>query len=182
MGSIRILNDGDRFYIVFENPTEDDKKAALEFVSKRLGIKQNVEKPEGVYPAKVEPYKIPENLEEIDVKTKKVIIPYINSPSVFIKWYLKYEELDKTNQKKLLQMCQAYIQDYFKKVHRDDIVAVKKFLVDFSPMFENTTKEILKKNGYNNLKAFLNTEGEANIQAVFDVYKKGLYNSLGINQ
>lgn len=186
MDSIRILNEDTRLYIVFDNPSAEAKQAAMDFVSKRIGAKAKEETPTGVYPPKVLPYQVPENLEEVKIENteekpkENVKIPYISSPEIFVEWYLKYDSLDARNQSILLTRCKYFMSAHLKKVHRSNISEIKTFLLDFEPIFGNTINDILKKNGYNNLKAFLNTEGEANIQAAYDVCKNGICNTLKI--
>lgn len=178
MQTIRILNDETRFYIVIENPTAEDKKAAMDFVSKQMGAAVAEEKPEGVLPTKVEPYKLPPKMED---ELSQECIQSITSPEVFVDRYLKYGTLSKSDKDAFMEQGRNFMSDRLNKTRRSDIGQVKKFLMDFEPIFKNTITHVLKINGYKTLKAFLNTESDANIQAVYDKCKKGIRETLNIN-
>ena len=175
MTSIRLLSDGDRFYIVIDHPTEDEKKAAMDFVSERMGI-QNIkeETPKGVLPVNVESYTIPENLK--DVKKEKLQIKVINTVEEFIDWFQMYPTLDPYNKKKLKNQLNFYIKNKINKI--ESIDDIKMFLMNYKPILNTQIEEILKKNGYNDLNTFLNAEGEQNITAVFNTCKEFLVNSI----
>lgn len=177
-----MLNDGDRFYIVIENPTDKTKKEAIQFVSGLMGIQPRDETPEGVLPAKLEPYEIPDNLPEATEgkETKKVKIPYIGNVKTFNEWYLKYNEVDTDNQSILLSNCRKFMNRYLRNVQRENIKAVSKFLIDFEPILKNMQRTILKRNGYSELKPFLENEKEDNIQAAYDACRKAICQQLDI--
>ena len=108
MTSIRLLSDGDRFYIVMDHPTEEDKKAAMEFVSERMGMKVQEETPKGVLPVTVEKYTVPENAPE--VKTEKLQIKVINTVNEFIEWFKRYPTIVGVDQRKLKNQMNFYIK------------------------------------------------------------------------
>lgn len=180
MDSIRILNDGDRFYVVIEKPTEEDKQSAIDFVARLTGIKAKEETPKGVPPAKVEPFTVPENVTEVSSSNKEFSIPRIESPETFTEWYLKMNTFSEENQKKVIAKCKSYMFAYLKGLRRSDMERVKKFMTDFEPAMKDHINNILEKNGYSNLNAFLEVEGDANIQAAYDLCKRKLLNSIGI--
>ena len=183
MESIRILDDDSRFYIVIENPTIEAKKAAIEFVATRLGVGKKVQEelPMGVFPVAVMDYEVPNDIPEVEIKTSNgFIIPDITNAKLFIEWWLKYEHLNIEMQHEALPKLKSFMINYLKRIHRSEKEEVEKFLMDFEPIFENTIKKVLRKNGYNNLKAFLSTESEGNIKAAFDVCKNGICSILDI--
>lgn len=179
MESIRMLNDGDRFYIVIENPTDNTKRAAVDFVSGLMGVCKQEETPKDVLPVKVGPYEVPKDLPEAK-EQKPIKIPYIGSTKMFNEWYLKYDEVGDKNQPILLSNCRKYLNRYLRNIQREDISAISKFLTDFEPIFKNTQENILKSNGFKDLNAFLTTSSPGNIQAAYDVCKKAICQQLDI--
>ena len=179
MESIRILNDESRFYIVFDNPTQEDKAAALEFVAKRLGIqKVEEEKPISLLPNKVEPYAVPEEKE--DPVIEEVKIPYIGTKKLFIEWYKKYDLVPENQKDEWFKKLGFFISKYEKRVKKTDIEKVKEFLLDFEEIFKNRLGEIMKMNGYNDLRIFLDKESNNNILAAYDSCKSALFKALKI--
>lgn len=175
MTSIRLLSDGDRFYIVMDHPTEEDKKAAMEFVSERMGMKVQEETPKGVLPVTVEKYTVPENAPE--VKTEKLQIKVINTVNEFIEWFKRYPTIVGVDQRKLKNQMNFYIKSKIDTI-KDGIEEAKKFLVEYETILKEPLDEILKKNGYNDLNAFLSMENDENIIAVFYTCKEFIKNTL----
>lgn len=177
-----MLNDGDRFYIVIENPTDSTKRAAVQFVSDLMGVHTQEEIPKDVLPVKLEPYEIPSDLPEVTQieEPKPIKIPYIGNVKLFNEWYLKYNEIGKENQLILLSNCRKFMNRYLRYVQREDIKSVSKFLVDFEPILKRMQEEILKRNGYGDLDAFLANENKDNIQAAYDVCRKAICQQLDI--
>ena len=101
MADIRLLEDGNRFYIVLENATDEDKTKALAFVSNMLNINNNrvmnkIETPQDVIPANTEPLSIPAQAKE--VSTDKILskrqIEMVNSTKDFVEAYKEFPNLD----------------------------------------------------------------------------------------
>lgn len=181
MESIRILNDESRFYIVFENPTTEDKAAALEFVAKRLGIKKvEEEKPVGILPNKVESYSVPE--EKAEEEIAEVKIPWINTKKAFIEWYQKFDSVPECQKDEWFKKLGSFMLRYEKRIKKTDIEKVKEFLLDFEEIFKNRINEILKMNGYNDLRMYLEKESNNNIIAAYDSCRDAIFEALRINQ
>jgi len=187
MADIRLLEDGNRFYIVLENATDEDKTKALAFVSNMLNINNNrvmnkIETPQDVIPANTEPLSIPAQAKE--VSTDKILskrqIEMVNSTKDFVEAYKEFPNLDHDEKEALFLKCKRFMWNYIKGIDKSDTVAVKKFLIELQDVLEKPIKEILKRNASRNLQSFLETETEYNIQAAYDICRKNLCQGLGI--
>lgn len=193
MDSVRLLNDNNRYYVVIENPTDADKKAAMDFVSKLMGIPVKEEVPIGILPNQVVKYEVPKNLEEVPVKRpvqkqvqtqpqkQSAPIPFLNTPEDFMNLYFKMEDMGEEERKPVAKKCKIYMLTYFKRMHQGDIADMKKFLLDFEKLFKETIHKAVKENGYHNLQAFLNTENEMKVRSLYQVCRDGIKNELNIS-
>lgn len=176
MSSIRIVNDNSRLYVVIENPTDEDRKRAMDFVTACLN-KTNIkeEKPIDVLPIKVEEPKI------VEPKPMEAVrIPWITKKNVFIEWYMKYPDIPDDQKADCEYKLRSFFMKYKKKINTSDIESVKGFLMDFEPIMKETINRVLNTNGYNHLDAFLDNEGNENILAVYKMCIKGIHDALSI--
>ncbi|WP_097005255.1 hypothetical protein [Lacrimispora amygdalina] len=199
---IKLLNDETRFYIVLENPSDEEKLKAIDLVSSIFGIKKKEEKPEGVIPARVEDTKIPDEENSIMLKGESNRIgvteplkdkedtnkgkaasrwvPPITSPEMFVKEYLSYNTLDEKSQKWVIINCSRYMKRYLATLDSDNSDVIRNFINDFSPVLENTITQFLKNNGYSNLKGFLSRAEETEIKAMYEACKLSVCRGLNI--
>ena len=183
MDSIRILNDGGRFYIVMENPSPEDKNAALDFVASMLGAKVSEETPTGVEPAKVEKYTVPDNLKEIPVvitHEEKPEMPEIKTIEDFVKWYPQINAFDADTKTKLIEEMRPIVRAYFRTCHKAKMDEVKKFLTDLEPVLTDMIANAVEKSESKDLEGFLNGSSDMQIQALYTSCRVSLSNELKI--
>lgn len=167
--SIRLIEDGDRFYIVFEHPTNEDKEKAIDFVKSCFDLTektnekescQMTETLEGISPAKVEPYEVEKTgLEEH--------IPQNLKADSFNKWMLACREnLDERRKEEFKKSGKNYIKRRINNAKHK--VQKTAFIKDFEPSLKNTVERILKQSGYSDLNTYFESESDNAIKAAFN--------------
>lgn len=187
MADIRLLEDGNRFYIVLENPSDEDKTKAVAFVSNMLKISNDkimgrVENPKEVIPANAERLSVPNDAKEVSIDKPQIKkqLSTINSTKSFVEAYKEFPNLDDKEKGELLKKCKEFMWKYMKGIDKSDVMAVKKFMLELQDVLEKPIKEILKRNASRSLQSFLETETDYNIQAAYDICRKNICNGLGI--
>lgn len=186
--NVEMIDDDTRLYIIIKNPSDEDKSKAINLVSELFGIKDTVEKPEGVIPIKVEDPKLSDKAKKIDPNTtgkekpEKVKIGYVNSVKQCVEC-LSYEALDAAEEKIIINRCSNFLtKKYMKQLNESDITDVKKFINDFRTVMSEEIKTSLTNYGYSDLDAFLNSAGENEINSLYQAGKKKIYERLKIKK
>lgn len=179
---IRLHDDETRFYIILENPSDEDKVKAMDLVSDIFKIKPNAEKPEGVIATKVEEIVLPvlEPVKNNEGRPGTKYVPKVTSAKQFVEEYLAFNTFDEKNRKWVLIHCSNYMKQYLKEMNVEKMDDIKKFFQDFGSVLENTTSQYLKKNGYSNLKGFLAKAEETEIRSMFEACKSSVCKGLNI--
>jgi hypothetical protein len=189
---IKMCDDTNRFYILLENPTNEDKLKALDLVQKLFKIedaKKEVERPIGIIPNKIEDVSVPESAKEVKSKsdlikkgTESRYIDKITTPEKVVEYYLQYDIFDKATQNWISIRSAAYMKEYLSKITGEDVGSMKKFLTDFYPILTTSISGILKQKGYTSLTGFLNTASEQEIISVFNNSKSKINKELKIKK
>jgi len=181
--NIRMLDDENRFYIVFNNPSAEEKVKALKLVEEMFGAKERVEYPDSVLPTKVAPVTVPDSAKEVKDESdlQQVYgIKDISSPKSFIECYQKYPRSNDEEKQTFITAGGKFLKSHIKKMDENNLESIKGFLMDFQPALSGSIKKILLAKGYNNLKGFLKTASEQEILAMYTQCKDVLYKGLKI--
>ena len=132
--SLRLVDDNTRFYLILENPTPEEKKHLLDYVSSWMKVENAAavtpEIPEGLEPVDVKEIEIPEE------KDKKIEIPkYIGSRPLFMEWYKKKEELDEKEKRKLSKLLNIFITKHSQL--QNTLAKKKDYILYFEPLYKN---------------------------------------------
>ena len=172
--TIRLLNDGERYYIVIDHPTDETKQAAINFVAERFklkteDVKKKEETPEGVLPNTVEDYDVNEKeLKEVSTESGKVSevkMPYISTMEDFNEWFFKIETLKESE---LVRLKQFY-KRRMRGVSKTKIDTVKKYLQDYRVALKEVTDKIIQQDGYANFDDFIEKESDGKVVAAYDL-------------
>lgn len=132
--SLRLVDDNTRFYLILENPTPEEKKHLLDYVSSWMKVENAAavtpEIPEGLEPVDVKEIEIPEE------KDKKIEIPkYIGSRPLFMEWFKKKEELDEKEKRKLSKLLNIFITKHSQL--QNTLAKKKDYILYFEPLYKN---------------------------------------------
>lgn len=180
MKSFRVVDDGDRLYIVIDHPEKSDVEAAVQFAASRMGITDNsekAEKPRKLQPVTAENPEIPERVKEAKnllTEKEEIIIPYIGDMKVFKEWWNKKDTLDEKTKSEVVSKCGMYIRSTMRKIDSEDEEEIKRFLVNYEDIFTDASNRIIKQNGCKSMKVFTDTAAKDNIAAAFSAYKNQL--------